>query len=123
MSQMLRVAWYRFRASFGRRWPAYLSVVLLIGSVGGVAMASIAGARRTESSFRQFLASTNPSDLALITAIYHPEPTGYDARLIQEIRHLPHVRRVESEAGYEAEEVGPSGHAVQSAMTGSGVAL
>lgn len=59
----VRVAWYRFRATFHRRWTGYLSIVLLVGMIGGIALASIAGARRTESSFSQFLASTNPSDL------------------------------------------------------------
>lgn len=120
MSEILRVAWYRFRTSFARRWSGYLSIVLLIGLVGGLAMASIAGARRTESSFHQFLESTNPSDLALITGIYHPDPTGYDAAFVQKIAHLPYVTRVESRVGYEAVEVDASGHPVQSAFT-SGV--
>jgi len=123
MTQVLPVAWYRFRTGFGRRWTGYLSVVLLIGSVGGVAMASIAGARRTESSFRQFLASTNPSDLALITAIYHPDPTGYDAHLIQEIRRLPYVLHVESQGGYEANVVGPAGNVAKSPLPSSAVTL
>jgi ABC-type lipoprotein release transport system permease subunit len=80
-------------------------------------MASIAGARRTESSFHQFLESTDPSDLALITGLYHPDPTGYDPGLVKEIAQLPHVARIESEVGYEAEEVGPTGLPVQSAIT------
>ncbi len=63
MGRVLRVAWYRFGATFGRRWGGYLSLVLLVGLVGGVALASAAAARRTESSFPVFLASTNPSDL------------------------------------------------------------
>jgi hypothetical protein len=58
MSQVLRVAWYRFRATFARRWGGYLSVVLL---VGGISMGSIAAGRRTQSSYPTFLASTNPS--------------------------------------------------------------
>ena len=47
--QRLRVSGYRFRATFRRRWGAYLSLVLLIGLVGGVAMGAIAPAptRRT----------------------------------------------------------------------------
>jgi hypothetical protein len=61
MSQVLRVAWYRFRATFARRWGGYLSVVLLIGLVGGISMGSIAAGRRTQSSYPTFLASTNPS--------------------------------------------------------------
>ena len=63
--QVLQVAWYRFTATFGRRWGGYLSIVLLIGLTGGTAMGSIAAARRTQSSFATFLASTNPSDMNL----------------------------------------------------------
>lgn len=117
MSNAYRVAWYRFRTSFKRRWSGYLSIVLLIGTVGGVAMASLAGARRTESSFHQFLESTNPSDLALLTGLYHPDPTGYDAALLNKIKHLPHVLKVESQAGYEAQKVGPTGKPVPSGLT------
>src|ERR1019366_1180321 len=61
----LGTAWYRFRATFSQRWGAYLSVVLLIGLVGGVAMGSLAAARRTQASFSTFLASTNPPDLGV----------------------------------------------------------
>jgi hypothetical protein len=49
MSSVLRVAVYRFRATFGRRWPGYATIILLIGLVGGLAMGAIAGARRTQS--------------------------------------------------------------------------
>jgi hypothetical protein len=85
-AQILRVAWYRFGATFSRRWGGYLSIVLLIGLLGGLAMSSAAGARRTESSFPTYLASTNPSDLDLITG---PVPVSTFAR-------LPGVKRVES---------------------------
>lgn len=84
-------------------------------------MASIAGARRTDTSFHQFLESTNPSDLALVTGLYHPDPTGYDPAVIKKIEHLPHVTAVESQAGYEAEEVNAKGDPVPGAMSaGSG---
>ncbi len=46
-----------------------LSVVLVIGLVGGVAMASVAGARRTQSSYPRFLAGTDPSDLTVTLSI------------------------------------------------------
>ena len=48
--QVLRVAWYRFPAVFGRRRNGYLAIVLLIGLTGGVAMGSFAAARRTQAS-------------------------------------------------------------------------
>ena len=65
MNQILRVTWYRFRATFSRQWSGYLSIVVLVGLVGGLAMGTIAGARRTQSSYPTFLASTNPSDLSV----------------------------------------------------------
>jgi hypothetical protein len=62
MSQSFRVAWYRYRATFARQLTGYLTVVLLIGLIGGIAVATVAGARRTQSSYPTFLADTNPSD-------------------------------------------------------------
>lgn len=56
----LGAGWYRFRGTFGRRWGGYLSVVVLIGLTGGVAMASIAAGRRTQLSYPTFLSSTTP---------------------------------------------------------------
>jgi hypothetical protein len=44
---------------------SYLSVVLLIGLTGGLAMASVAAARRTQASYPTFLSSTNPSTLTI----------------------------------------------------------
>ncbi|MGC1419183.1 MAG: FtsX-like permease family protein [Acidimicrobiales bacterium] len=124
MSQVVRVGWYRLRTGVARQWPGYLSIVLLIGLIGGVAMASLAGARRTESSFNVLLKSTNPSDLAVLTGLFHPDPTGYDATLVKEIAHLPYVTRVESEAGYESEMVTANGDPAPSALSGGqGVAL
>ena len=108
----LRVAWYRFRATFGRRWGGYLALVLLVGLLGGLAMATVAAARRTQSSYSAFLASTNPSDLNLGTGLYNPAlgyNAGYDPRIVHTIAHLPHVRRVESYAALNAALLGPTG--------------
>jgi hypothetical protein len=74
MSQVLHVTWYRYRATFARQLSAYLTVVLLIGLLGGVAMASFAGARRTQSSYPVFLAGTNASTLTM--AIYRATSNG-----------------------------------------------
>ena len=92
---MLTVAWYRFQATFRRRWPGHLAIVLLIGLVGGLAMGSIAAGRRTGSSFSVYLASTNPSNLDAET-ILDSGANVYSAALTNKIAHLPHVRRVES---------------------------
>ena len=91
---VLTIVWYRFRTTIRRRWTGYLAIVLLVGLVGGVAMASIAGARRTQSSFPEFLASTNPSDLTIV--VFPPGTGGYSASLTRSIGKLPDVKRVES---------------------------
>jgi hypothetical protein len=110
----LRVAWYRSRATFGRRLGGYLGVILLTGLVGGLAMASVAGARRTESSFPTYLASTNPSDLDLITG---PVPVSTFAR-------LPGVKRVESATFFQnAVLLGPNGAPIKSSRAAMAYAV
>jgi FtsX-like permease family len=96
----VRVAGYRFRATFGGRWGGYLAIVLLVGLVGGLALGAVAAARRTQAAFPAYLASTNPSDLTVLTDVTSPGPgSGYDPALVRKIAALPHVRRVESYAG------------------------
>src|ERR1700689_2074558 len=100
MTPTLRVAWFRFRATFHRRRGGLLAIVLLIGLIGGLAMGAIAGARRTQSSYPKFLASTKPTDLGVLDALYglNGATTGYNPALIEKIAHLPHVRQVKSGA-------------------------
>ncbi len=91
MSLVLGVGWYRFRRTLVRRWSGYIGVVLIIGLVGGLAMASIAAARRTQSSYPTFLASTNPSDLSV--SLYSLRG-GAGPRLTSVIARLPGVKKV-----------------------------
>jgi hypothetical protein len=110
--QLLRFVRFRFMGTFRQRRGAYLSLVLLIGLVGGLSMGALAGARRTESSFPEFFASTNPSDLSLGTALWNPAlgyTTGYNSALVATIARLPHVRRAESYADLSSAPIGASG--------------
>ena len=110
--QLLRFARYRFMGTFRQRRGAYLSLVLLIGLVGGLSMGALAGARRTESSFPEFLANTNPSDLSLGTALWNPAlgyTSGYNGALVATIGRLPHVRRAESYADIYSAPIGANG--------------
>ena len=110
--QLLGFSRYRIQGTFRHRWGAYLSIVLLIGLVGGLSMGALAAARRTESSFPTFLASTNPSNLSLGTALWSPAlgyTTGYNGRLVATIARLPHVRRAESYAGIDSVPIGSNG--------------
>ena len=83
--QALPVARYWFRANFAQRWSTYVSIVLLIGLVGGIAIGSMSAARRTASSFNVFLASSNPSDMSVF--LFAPNVTA-------KLANLPLVRHV-----------------------------
>jgi hypothetical protein len=91
------VVGYRLWATLRRRWGGYVSLVLLVGLLGGLGLGSLAAARRAQSSFSIFLAGTNPSDLEV--TIYGASPGGsgnlaYNAPLTEAIRQLPFVRCV-----------------------------
>jgi hypothetical protein len=109
--EAVRLARYRFGTTFGRRWPGYLSLALLIGLVGGLSLGSIAGARRTDSSFSVFWKSTNPSDLIGATGILNPTLplTPYDGPLVRRISRLPHVKSVETQSGINILPLQPDG--------------
>ncbi len=99
MGQAFRIAWYRYRATFARQLSGYLTVVLLIGLIGGIGMAALAGARRTQSSYPQFLASTNPSDLTMFVYSGSSQFLGKTLSLTKTISHLAGVERVVTAIG------------------------
>jgi hypothetical protein len=76
-----------------------LTVVLLIGLIGGIGMAALAGARRTQSSYPQFLASTNPSDLTMFVFSGSSQFPGKTLSLTKTISHLAGVERVVTALG------------------------
>src|ERR1019366_10258372 len=89
--QVLRIAWYRFRGTFSRRWGGYVALALLIGLVGGAAMAATTAGRRTYSSYPDYLEGTNPSDLLVV-----PQTNTYAPGLVKGLAGLPHVRSVQA---------------------------
>ena len=113
MRRMWCFAWFRFRATFGRRWGGLLAVVLLLGLVGGLAMGAVAGARRTESSFPAFLASTNPSDLTVLE-------TSGGLNLLGTMSRLPNVKHVRSAVFVNALPLGSNGAPVPGANSSAG---
>ena len=102
MSRILETAWYRFRATFGRQWGGYLTVLVLIGLLGGLAMGAIAGARRTLASPSVYVASRNPFSFGVGTGVFDPQAgqnSGYDPSVINTMAHLPSVTAVVSQSG------------------------
>ena len=108
----MRVEWYRFTSTFRRSLGGYLAIVLLVGLTGGIAMGSFATARRTQSSYATFLASTRPADLNL--SVFAPD-------LTEKLERLPGVQGVESaNQSVNVFPVGPTGAAVFSPAYRSG---
>jgi hypothetical protein len=109
------LAWYRLRATLRRRVGGYLALAALVGLSGGVALASVTAARRTDSSYPDYLASTNPSGL-----IIQPNSNGAPGEtaaqayrlyqgLLTELRHLPHVRALATADAFYAALLTPHG--------------
>lgn len=100
---MLTAVRYRFAATFRRRWSGYLAIALLVGLVGGIAMGSIAAARRTQSSYPAFLSSTNASQLTMSTygVTGNSAANLYSPKLTRAIKHFPEVKLVESWVGVQ----------------------
>ena len=110
-SRVVRVARYRFRTTLARRWGGYLTTVLLIGLLGGLALGSIAAARRTQSSFPQYIAAADPFQLSGVTAQFIPGlyAAGYDPTIVSKIAHLPHVAGVSGVVGLNVAPIEPNG--------------
>lgn len=66
--------WIAARAQLRRRWGATVALILLVGLTGGVVIAAIAGASRTDSAMKRFVAYSRPEE-AYVT-VNGPIPAG-----------------------------------------------
>ena len=95
--QPFALARYRFRSTLHARRGSYLAVVLLVGLVGGVAMGALAGARRSDSAFPQYLVSTHATTMQADIWNLGEALSGPATRNIaRQLDHLPDVARVTS---------------------------
>ena len=108
-----RLAWYRVRVTLRRRLAGYLALAILVGLIGGVALASVTAARRTASSYPDYLASTNPSGLIMQPNSQSNVPLAEAYRLylhlLTQMRQLPHVRGLVTADAYNAALLTPRG--------------
>ena len=56
------VVWYRLRSDLRAKWRTLALLVLVVAIGGGVALAALAGARRTDTAVPQMLAYSQPDD-------------------------------------------------------------
>lgn len=90
----MAAVWMRFRAEFRARWRALLVVALLVGLAGGAVLASLAGARRTDTAYSRLVEKTDAWDV-----LVNPD-LGTDSALeIGDVAVLPQVE--------QADRVGP----------------
>jgi putative ABC transport system permease protein len=61
----MAAVWARVRAELRRRWRATLLLALVVGLTGGVVLAAVAGARRTDSAMGRFLAYYRPLNVSV----------------------------------------------------------
>lgn len=94
-----RVIAYRARRTLVHRLRSYLAITLVLGALGGLALGSIAAARRTQSAYPRFLVSTKPSTLEVTVWNYTTStgalPLRQQDAMARELSRLPNVRHVE----------------------------
>jgi MacB-like periplasmic core domain/FtsX-like permease family len=99
MGRSASYAWYRLRSTFRSELSYFLSVILLVGGVGGLALGALEAARSTESSFSDFVASSRVPQLFVFDGVINPGiglDSAYNPALLRTLSHLPDVERVES---------------------------
>jgi hypothetical protein len=121
--RLFDTAWYRFSATFRRRSPGYLAIILLVGLVGGVAMASIAGARRTQSAFPAYLRATDASDLQFQSSSLSNVSNVFSSTdlLLKRLARLPNVAHVASAPYLLVIPAGSNGKPLPSALNNDDV--
>jgi len=80
------------RAESRRRWRAWLSLALLVGTFAGVVMAAVAGARRTDSAYPRLVAWSKPPDMV----VFAGEAPGFVTVPRATLARLPQVARAAS---------------------------
>jgi putative ABC transport system permease protein len=70
----MATVWLALRADVRRRWPALLSLALLLGLIGGVVLTAAAGARRTDTAYPRLLTWANATQAQIF-----PEGNGIPA--------------------------------------------
>jgi hypothetical protein len=99
----MRAALYLWRATVQHSWRTVVTVTLIGGLIGAVALGALAGARRTSSAYGRYLVSTKASDAAVnVPGVVPGVPL---TRPIQLIEALPGVTASDAYIGLDANPV------------------
>ena len=80
--------WFRFRYELRTQWRGLLALVLLVGVAGGLVLGALAGARRTDHAYPEFLESQRAYDVLVISGLPSNSFASFD---LDEIAALPMV--------------------------------
>jgi hypothetical protein len=94
----MNAAFYYWRAARRRNRRRVLAVAIVCGLLGAVALAALAGARRTDSAYGRYLASIHASDVSV-------NVPGPSLAAVRQIEHLPGVESAAAWLGLGAEPV------------------
>ncbi len=72
LAHAVSFAGYRFRTTFRSDLSYYVTVILLVGALGGLSMGAIAAARSTESSFSDYVAASHIPNLFVLDGVINP---------------------------------------------------
>jgi ABC-type antimicrobial peptide transport system permease subunit len=81
----MTTVWFALRADVRRRWPALLSLAVLLGLIGGVVLTAAAGARRTDTAYPRLLRWANATQVDIV-----PGGTGFTGYYTA-LARLPHI--------------------------------
>ena len=101
---------FRLRAEARVRWHAWLALALLAGLAGGVTVATLAGARRTETAYPRFLNGTRAFDV-FVTNGTTPDNINRQFNF-DEVARLPQVLDVARVNYYFPSGTTPSGRSL-----------
>ena len=91
----MSAVWARVRAELRSGLRGLVTLAVLLGLVGGVAAASAAAARRTDTAYARFIASTKPPEAFVLSA--PPGLRGFPTVDLRRVARLPQV--LESRVG------------------------
>ena len=103
----MKAIWARSRAELRGRWRATLALAVMVGLVGGIAIAAAAGARRTHSAYPRFLEATNAADI-----LVNPDLGAFTELDFDAVAALPEVASMGTVGGMVVAFPGPGGEPV-----------
>jgi hypothetical protein len=88
----MSAVWFRLRAELRTRWRALFGLTLLIGLSGGLVIAAVAGARRTDSANTRLFSALNTRDVAIV-----PDqiPSTLDLDAVERLPQVADAARLE----------------------------